>query len=127
MFSIKTHPFSYKKNKSYEFECCCYVVIFFLYFSIFILSPFSMPFLYLLLMWRIFSLIPFSLLRRTLYSTWRSHYRQPQVLVMIFNKKTQNRKPTMKPFKFWMRIVVNDCLKNSEWNCFSFALISNEQ
>ena len=119
--------FHIKKNKSYEFDCCCYVVIFFLYFSIFVLSPFSMPFLYLLLMWRIFSLIPFSLLRRTLYSTWRSHYRQPQVLVMIFNKKTQNRKPTMTPFKFWMRIVVNDCLKNSEWNCFSFALISNEQ
>ena len=46
-----------------------------------------MHFLYLLLMWRIFSLIPFSLLRRTLYSTWRSHYRHPQVLIMIFNKK----------------------------------------
>ena len=36
---------------------------------------------------RIFLLILFSFLRRTLYNTWKNHHKQLQVTIMIFNKK----------------------------------------
>ena len=36
---------------------------------------------------RIFLVILFSFLKKTLYEAWKSHCRQLQVLIMIFNKK----------------------------------------
>ena len=48
MFSRKTYPFPYIKNKSKEFYCRFYIVKPFLYFSLFIFSHFSISFLYLL-------------------------------------------------------------------------------
>ena len=70
---------------------------------------------------------------RTLFNTWKGHYRQLQVPTMIFNKKAlenvssilNSKKPPWNLLSFLSRIVVNKFLKNSVQNCFSFALISN--
>ena len=72
----------------------------------------------------------FSFLRRTLYSTWKSHYRQFQVLIMIFNRKaflnissiTNSKNPPWNRLSFASRMVVNECLKNSVQNCFNCLL-----
>ena len=63
----------------------------------------------------------FLFLRRTLYNTWKSYYRQFQVLIMIFNKKTlvnissisNLKNPPWNLLSFTSRFVVNECLKSS--------------
>ena len=80
---------------------------------------------------RIFLVILFfSFLRRTLCNTWKSHYRQLQLLKMIFNEKvlvnissmSNSKNPPWNLLSSVSRITVNECLKNSVQNCFSFAL-----
>ena len=98
MFSSKIYLFPYTKNNSKEFYCRCYAVKLFLYFSFFIPHlSFSMSFLYFSLcekicyflgeVARIFLVMLFSFLKRTLYNTWKGHYRQLQVLIMTLIKK----------------------------------------
>ena len=129
MFSSEIYPFSYTENKSKKIYCRCYVIKLFLYFSFSTFSPFSMSFLFVsLAMWRIFIIflvariflvILFSFLRRTLYNTWKNHYTQLQVPTMIFNKKALenfssfsiSRNPPWNLFSFVSRIVVHECLK----------------
>ena len=73
-----------------------------------------------------FLVILFSFLSRTLYNTWKSHYRHLQVLVMIFNKEalanissiSKPKNPTWNLLRFVSWIVVNECLQNRLWNCF---------
>ena len=69
-----------------------------------------------------------SFLSRTLHKTWKSHYRQLQVLTMTFNEKAHvnicSISSSKKPWNllsFVSRTVLNECLKNSVRNCFSFA------
>ena len=60
-------------------------------------------------------------------NTWISHYRQLQIVIMIFNKKTVVNISSISDLKnlpwnllsFVSRIVVNECLKNSVRNYFS--------
>ena len=128
MFSSEIYPFSYTENKSKKNYCRCYVIKLFLYFSFSIFSPFSMSFLFVsLAMWkififlvaRIFLVILFSFLRRTIYNTWKNQYTQLQVPTMIFNKKALenfssfsiSRNPPRNLFSFVSRIVVHECLK----------------
>ena len=83
----------------------------------------------------IFLVICFLFLKRTLYNTWKSHCRQLHILTMIFNNKPRvntsnsNTSPTRRThhetLSFVSRIIVNECLKNSVRNCFSFVLILN--
>ena len=68
--------------------------------------------------------IRFLFLRRILYNTWKSHYRQLQVLIMIFNKKPLKvfvASPTQNPpwnlLSFASRTAANKSLKNSVQNC----------
>ena len=85
-------------------------------------------FLVSLVMWIIFIIfyvahiylvILFSFFRRTLSNTWKSHYRQLQVLIMIFNKKalvsissiSNSKNPPWNFLGFVSKIVVNECLK----------------
>ena len=52
---------------------------------------------------------------------------------MIFNEKvilnissnSNSKNPPWNLLSFASRIVVNECLKNSVWNCFTFTLVSN--
>ena len=125
----KLCTFPCTKNKSKEFYCRCYVfkLILFLQFLLLIFLP-----------CKCFSCITchvknyydflgsphlfgdiFSFLRRTLYNTWKSHYRQVQVPVMIFNKKvlvnissiSKSRNPPWNLLSFVSKIFVNKCLK----------------
>ena len=74
----------------------------------------------------------FSFLRRKLYNTWKSLYRQLQGSIMIFNKNAlayissifNSKNPIWKLLSFVSRIVVNKCLENSVQDCFSFVLIT---
>ena len=59
---------------------------------------------------RIFLIIIFSFLRRTLYNTWKNHYKQFQVPIMIFNKKAP------------VNISSISNSKNLPWNLLSFVL-----
>ena len=67
------------------------------------------------------------------FNTWKSHYRQLQVLIMIFNKNvlvntssfSNSKNPPWNLLSFVSKIVVNECLKNSVLNYFNFVLISN--
>ena len=129
------------KNKSKEFHCRCSLLNFSFLF-VFRFSLFTMSFLYVLLCKEFFLFFRwlasfwwffFSFLRRTLYNTWKRHYRQLQVLIMIFNKKAlvyissiSNLKNTpWNLLSFVSGIVSSECLKKIVQNYFSFALISN--
>ena len=117
----------------------CYIVKLFLYFSFFTPLP-SFQCLSCICWWmfisfsvvRIFLVILFLFIRTTLYNTWKSHHRQLQVPIMIFNKKafanissiSNSKNPTSNLLSFVSRIYVNQCLKNRVRNCFSFVLIS---
>ena len=137
MFSSKIYSFSYTKNRSKEFYSRCYVAKLFLYFSFFIFPPFQflscisyhMKNFVIFKVARIFLVILFSFVKRTLYNSWKSHYWQLQLPMMIFNKNTLwifLASPTQrKTLSFVSRLVFNDCLKNSVRNYFSFAFISN--
>ena len=142
MFSSKMYPFLHAKNKSKEFYCCCYIVKLFLYFSFFVSPPFQClsctscrvkKFYYFFRWLPSFWWSFFSFLWKTFYNTWKSHYRQLQVPIMIFNKKallnissiSNSNNPPWNLLSFVSSIVVNECLKNSVRNCFSFDLISN--
>ena len=142
MFSSKVYPFPYAKNKLKNI-----VVVVSLWNSSYTFRFPSPPsfqclsrisfhaknFYYFFKVARIFLVILFSFLRRTLYNTWKSHYRQLQVPIMIFDKKAlenissilNSKKPRWNLLSFLPRIVVNKFLKISVRNCFSFALISN--
>ena len=87
-FTIKV-----KNKKSKEFYCRCYAVKLCLFFSVFIFSPFQCTsctschvknFYYSLGDLHL-PVDSFSILTRTLYKTWKSHYRQLQVPILIFN------------------------------------------
>ena len=124
----KLCTFPCTKNKSKKFYCRCYVfkLILFLQFSFLIFLPckcFScitchVKNYYFLGSPHLFGDI-FSFLRRTLYNTWKSHYRQVQVPVMIFNKKvlvnissiSKSRNPPWNLLSFVSKIFVNKCLK----------------
>ena len=130
-------------------------------------EEFLLLFRWLATFWRFFK----NILRRTLYNTWKSHYRQLKVPTMVFNKKalvnissisnSRNLRWNILSFVsrhcvknvqirsyFWsvfspnagkygpeitpyldtfraVRVVANEWLKTSVWNCFSFSLISN--
>ena len=95
-FRAKYNLFHMQKIKFKKFYCHCYVVKLFLYFWSLIFPLFNV-FLVSLAMWkifiifkvaRIFLVILFSFVSRTLYDTWKSEYRPLQVLIMIFNPKT---------------------------------------
>ena len=81
MFLSKNCPFPYKENKSKEFYCRCYVVKLFLYFSFFIFPPFQclsciscyVKNFFVLKVAHIFLVILFSILRRAIYNTRKSH------------------------------------------------------
>ena len=66
---------------------------------------------------------------KKLYCTWKGHYRKFQVPIMIFNEKALvniscisnlNNAPC-NLLSFVLKIAVNECLKNSMRNYFSFA------
>ena len=84
-------------------------------------------FLYLLL-WE-----EFFLFFRWLASSSFRHFRQFQVIVMIFSIKalvnissiSNSKNPAWNLLSLVPRIVVNECLRNSVRNCFSFVLTSN--
>ena len=72
----------------------------------------------------------FSLLRTTLYNTWKNHYRQLQLLIMIFNKKplvniasiSSSRKLSWNQLSFCKEyLLITKWLKNSVRNCLSFV------
>ena len=71
----------------------------------------------------------FFILKKTFYNTWKSHYAQHQVPIMIFNKKTSSitnsKNQPWNFLSFLSRIVVNKFLKKCMRNCSSFAIISN--
>ena len=82
---------------------------------------------------RIFMVILFSFLKKRLYKTCKSHYRQLQVIIMIFNERalvnissiSNSKNPPWDLSSFVSRTVVNESPRNSVQNCFSFDLISN--
>ena len=127
-----------KINKSKKFYCRCYLAKFFWY--IFFLPPAPQPPSQCLFSISCyvknsyhFLVILFSFLRGTIYSIWKSHLRQIQVLILIFNKKalvnisgiSNSKNPALNFLSSVSRIVVNKCFKNSMRNRLSFALISN--
>ena len=141
MFSSKIYPLPYTKNKSKEFYCCRYVVKLFLYISFFIFPLFNLSCIlcYVNIFYKFLGGLhlfsdSFFIFKENTLTLEKSHYRQIQVLIMIFNKKalvntssTSNLKnPPWNLLSFVSRIVVNECLQNSVRNCFTFASISKQ-
>ena len=101
----------------------------FSYTCYFSFSPFLMS-----LIARIFLVILVSFLRKTFYDTWKCHYKQLHLILMIFNRKplviissiSNSKNASWNLLSFASRIVVNECLRNSVRICFSFVLISNK-
>ena len=106
---------------------------FFPLFSVFLVS---------LIMWRIFVIfqvsytflvVLFPFLKRTLYNTWKSHYRQVQVLILIFNEKalvkipsiSDSKNPPWNLLSFASKTIVNECHRNNVRICFSLCFHNN--
>ena len=72
----------------------------------------------------------FSFLKRTLYNTWKSHYRRLQIPIITFNKNvvvniysiSNSKNPPWNLLSFVLRVAINECLKNSARNCFLVLL-----
>ena len=116
-----------KNKKSKEFYCRCDVVKLCLLFSLFIFSPFQcisctscqVKNFYYFLDDSHLPVDSFTFLTRTLYKTWKSHYRQLQFPILIFNKKALvnissisiSKNQPLNLLSFVSRIVVNKFLK----------------
>ena len=133
MFSSNIYPLSYTKNKSKEFYCLYYAVKFFLHFFIFHFPPFQC-----------LSCISCHVMTNFCYflgglhvsgcfifrdNTWKRHYRQLQVSLMISNKKKflqisqASSTPRTHYETFWALLI--NVSKTVCAIAFSFALISN--
>ena len=133
MFSSNIYSLSYTKNKSKEFYCLYYAVRFFLYFFIFHFPPFQcLPCISCHVKTNFYYFLGGSHVSRYFAfrdNTWKRHYRQLQVPLMIFNKKKflhiSQASPTPRTHyeTFWVLLIII-----SKTVCtipFSFALISN--
>ena len=64
----------------------------------------------------------FLIFKENTWNSWKSQYKQHQVLIMVFNKKalvnisniSNSKNPPWNLLKFVLRIVVNECLSQNE-------------
>ena len=102
---------------------------FFTFFSVFLVSAIMLRIFIIFQVSYTLLEVLFPFLRRALYNTWKSHYRQLQVLILIFNKKalmkipsiSNSKNPPWNLLSFVSKTNVNECHRNSVRICFSLC------